>query len=137
MTAFLLDTHIWIAFANGDPTLSKSIRNTINSAAQQGDLYIAAISLWEIAMLVNRKRIILEMPCLEWINRSIDLIKINISPLTPSVAVESCQLPNGFHQDPADRLIVATARTENMTIITRDRQILKYSQRKYVSCLKA
>jgi PIN domain nuclease of toxin-antitoxin system len=133
----LLDTHVWIWFANGDAALQKSLRKTINQAAQDHLLNIAAISLWEVAMLEKRKRIILEMPCLEWIKRSIELMKIQIVPLTPEISVESCHLPGHFHGDPSDQLIVASARNESLVLVTRDKNILKYAQQKYISCLIA
>lgn len=56
-------------------------------------------------------------------------------PLSPEIAVESCALPDNFHVDPADRIIVATARLENLILVTKDQQILKYGKQKFVTCL--
>lgn len=136
MKGTLLDTHAFIWQVNGEPSLSKATRQLIDSAAQEGSLYLAAISLWEIAMLVRKKRILLEMPCLEWLNKTLEYTHTQVLSLTPSIAVESCQLPDDFHDDPADRLIVATARVENLTILTRDTRILRYGQSKYVTTVK-
>ncbi len=135
--SYLLDTHAWIWFITGNSELSKIAQKTINQATQEHQLYLAAISLWELAMLENRKRITLGMPRLEWINQSLKLANIDILPINPAIAVESCQLPDGFHEDPADRLIVATARVHDLTLITRDSRILDYGKKKYVMCLKA
>lgn len=134
MKAILVDTHAWIWYMLGDPTIKKSV-NIINSAIKNNTLHLAAISLWEIAMLAEKNRIILGMPCIEWINKSITATHLHIVPINPLIAVESSHLPGKFHSDPADRLIVATARTENYTILTRDKNILAYSKQKYVSAL--
>lgn len=137
MSGFLLDTHVWIWYITGNEELNKKVRKIITDAIYSHTLHIAAISLWEITMLEKKQRIILEMPCLEWINQSIELTRIRVAPVTPAIAVESCHLPGKFHGDPADRMITATARVEGMTLITRDKNILEYSQSKYVSAIKA
>lgn len=137
MTSILLDTHVWIWYVNGSKDLSKIARKTITGAMYHNEAHLAAISLWEICMLDKKKRIILEMPCLEWINQSIQLTRLRILAMTPNIAIESCHLPGDFHDDPADRMIVATARVENLTLITRDKNILAYSKSKYISSIKA
>lgn len=127
MSHYLLDTHVWLWYMNGNKELTRHTRDIISKAIKDRRIYIAAISLWEIAMLEKKKRILMEMPCLEWINRSIELIHLQIIELSPQIATESCHLPGSFHGDPADRLIVATARSENMVLITKDTNILSYS----------
>lgn len=124
MSQYLLDTHIWLWYMNGNKELSRKIRDLISEAICKRQIHVAAISLWEIAMLDKKKRIIMEMPCLEWINRSIELISLQVINLTPEIAADSCCLPGKFQGDPADRLIVASARIENMTLITKDKRIL-------------
>lgn len=137
MSGLLLDTHIWIWYAIGDEKITKTIRKTINTAIQKNEIYIAAISLWEISMLESKKCIIFEMPCLEWINKAIAYTHANVLPLTSTIAVECCNLPGKFHEDPTDRMIVATARAEGLRLVTRDKHILSYSQHKFVSTIKA
>ena len=127
MSRYLLDTHVWLWYMNGNKDLARRTREIISEAIKNRAIYIAAISLWEIAMLEKKKRIVMEMPCLEWINRSIELIHLQVIELTPDIATESCHLPGAFHGDPADRLIVASARVENMVLITKDKGILSYS----------
>lgn len=136
MSAVLLDTHTWIWYVIGSGELKKSKRELITTALFNREAHIAAISLWEIAMLENRQRITLGMPYLEWINKSIELTSIQIAPLTPAIAAESCCLPGKFHEDPADRMIVATARVERLTVMTRDSKILTYGNSKYITTLK-
>lgn len=133
MKQLLLDTHVWIWFSNGNEDLSKPTRKLINQADK---LFIAAISLWELSMLEAKNRIVLEMPCVEWINQSLALANIQVLPLTTPIAVDSCHLPGNFHDDPADRLIVASARVANLKLMTRDQRILSYSKQKHVSCVK-
>ncbi len=77
------------------------------------------------------------MPCLEWIKNAIDYTHAQILQLSPEIAVESCNLPDSFHDDPADRLIVATARVKALSIVTRDKRILEYSKQKYISAIKS
>lgn len=133
MNGLLVDTHAWIWYINGASELSKNARKTITTALHENNAHLAAISLWEIGMLDKKQRIILEMPALEWINKSIEITHVRVQPITPAIAIESCQLPGKFHEDPADRLIVATARVQALTLITRDKQILAYSKLKYIS----
>ena len=137
MKGLLLDTHVWIWYVLGSNEINKSLRIKIGNAIKNNTIYIAAITLWEISMLESKRRIILEMPCLEWIRNAIGYTHVQILQLLPEIAVESCYLPDSFHDDPADRLIVATARVEALPIVTRDRRILEYSKRKYVSTIKA
>lgn len=137
MSTVLLDTHVWIWYMNGDAKLSTPAKKAITVALRDHTAHLAAISLWEICMLDKKQRIVLGMPCLEWINRSTELTRIHILPLTPKVADESCDLPGKFHGDPADCMIVATARVEGLTLITRDEKILTYSRGKYISTIKA
>lgn len=132
----LLDTHVWFWYVVGDETLKKPTRNIINSAAQNSTLHIAAITLWEISTLDAKKRVIFEMPCLEWIKKATHLTHTQVTPISAAIAVESCNLPDGFHDDPADRMIVATARVEGMTLLTRDARILSYGRKKYISTIK-
>ncbi|OGT47843.1 MAG: hypothetical protein A3E83_03220 [Gammaproteobacteria bacterium RIFCSPHIGHO2_12_FULL_41_20] len=136
MRLVLLDTHVFIWYVNGNEELTKPIRAAINTAAQQNVLYLAAISLWEVSMLEKRRRIILERACLAWLHDAIHATYIQIVPITPAISVESCNLPGSFHEDPADRLIVATARVEGMHLFTRDSRILSYGQSKHIAVRK-
>jgi PIN domain nuclease of toxin-antitoxin system len=137
MNGLLLDTHVWIWYISGNSELSRSLQKTITEALSNHNAYLAAISLWEIAMLDKKQRIILEMPCLEWINRSVELTHVRIAPLTSAIATESCHLPGSLHDDPADRMLAATARVENLTLVTRDARLLAYSKQKFLSAMKA
>ncbi len=123
----LLDTHIWLWLAAGTQSLSADGRQVIALAAGGGYLRVAAMSIWEIAMLASRNRIVLGKPTIEWVEDALSAPGLSLEPLSPAIAVESCRLPAGFRSDPADHLIVATARVIGATLMTRDRRILDYA----------
>ena len=129
----LLDTHVWIWFMLADAQLAIHKRTAINRAAAAGRLRIAAISVWEAALLATRGRIVLRRPLAQWITAAVSAPGLSIEPLLPAIAVEACSLPEAFHRDPADRLIVATARVANATLMTRDQRILEYAARGHLT----
>jgi PIN domain nuclease of toxin-antitoxin system len=117
--------------------LAPGSRASINHAAAAGRLRIAAISVWEAALLAARGRLSLGQPLGQWIERAVAAPGLSIEPLLPQVAIEGCSLPDAFHRDPADRLIVATARVIGAILMTRDRQILDYADRGHLTALPA
>jgi PIN domain nuclease of toxin-antitoxin system len=131
----LLDTHIWLWLVLGDKTLKKSSITAINKAAKHHTIYVSAISMLEIAMLESRGRLALGCPSSEWLHRALSAPGLSLSALSPEIVVDSVNLPDGFHKDPADRIIVATARKMNLTLMTRDDRILKYSKLGYVNTI--
>lgn len=135
MKGLLLDTHTWIWMMEGTPSLTPKYRKIINEAALNGQLFIAAISLWEVAMLTMKQRIILEKPVLIWMQEALALPGIELKELSPEIAMDSCQLPDGFHGDPADRLIIATARIHSLTLLTHDERIINYAKKEFVSVI--
>lgn len=124
----LLDTHAWIWFEQGEERLPVKARRQIEAAAWGGSLYIAAISLLEIANQHRRGRIQLSIPLEQWFKETLDHQGIQIIPLTPAIALETTLLPESFHGDPADRLIASTARVENLTLYTHDKAILRFGK---------
>lgn len=135
MRGILLDTHVWIWLMEGSVELNSKQQQTINEAARHNVVAIAAISVWESAMLVQKGRIKLEKPLLAWVQEALALPGVELKPLTPEIAVESSQLPDRFHGDPADRLIVATARVHQLTLLTHDQKILDYAKKEYLSVM--
>jgi PIN domain nuclease of toxin-antitoxin system len=130
----LLDTHVWLWLAAGTE-LSADIREAIAVAASNGCLRVAAISIWEIALLASRRRITLGKPTPEWFNEALAAPGLAIEPLSPEIAVESYALPDPFHNDPADRMIAATARVTGAVLMTRDRQILDFAGRGHLTVI--
>lgn len=136
MTNLLLDTHIWIWLMNGDPILSARSRALIDTSHREGCLFVSAISTWEVAMLEKKKRIVLNQPCIEWVKTSLKH-GIQLLPLTPEIAVESCHLPDYDAGDPADRMIIATARMESLQLLTCDERIIAYGEKNRVAVISA
>lgn len=132
----LLDTHTWIWLFQGSKELSEDIIVKINQAGSQGEIFISAISVWELSMLVAKDRVTLAKSIHQWVEDSLSQPGVNLSLLTPAIAIESSFLPGEFHGDPADRIIVATARINNLILLTRDRKILQYGSEGYIYCLE-
>ena len=132
----LLDTHVWIWLFNGSTELGKDVIEQIDFAANRGKVFISAISVWELSMLVAKNRVNLSQPIHQWVKDSLSQPGVNLSVMSPEIAIESSFLPGDFHGDPADRIIVATARINNLLLLTRDKKIIRYGKQSYVSCLK-
>lgn len=128
----ILDTHIWVWWNQNDPKLASTHKQAIDHNRNNG-IGICTITLIEIARLVQQGRIILPLPIHEWFSIALALEGVMLITITPSIAIDAVNLPGDFHKDPADRLIVATARTLDCPLITADRQILSYPYVKQVS----
>ncbi|NEO70635.1 type II toxin-antitoxin system VapC family toxin [Moorena sp. SIO3H5] len=122
----VLDTHIFVWWNQNDPKLSSYHREVIEKERPNG-LGVCTISLIEIARLVSGGRIILPVSIQEWFEIALAQEGVILMPITPAIAVDAQSLPGDFHKDPADRIIVATARSSNCSIVTVDQKILNYS----------
>ena len=122
----VLDSHIWVWWVHGDERLSAAQQEAI-SAAEADVIGVSAISCWEVAKLVERGRLELPCPLEEWFHQALDYPGVRSLPLTPEVAMESTRLPGEFHRDPADQMIVATARVYGCPLVTSDGKLLDYS----------
>lgn len=134
----LLDTHIWIWLVMGHAQLksSRSLQQ-IQHAVKHSNLRLSAISIWEVGMLEAKGRIQFQVSCLDWARQALGAPGILLVPLSPEIAIESSRLPGDFHGDPADRIIVATARHLAATLVTSDKDILAYGKQKHLSVLSA
>jgi len=121
----VLDTHIWVWWVQGDPQL-KSDRRQLIQANESGGLGVSAISVWEVAKLVAGNRIDFGRGASEWIATALGYPGIVLLPLTPEISVESCNLPGPIHKDPADQIIVATARVLACPLMSADGKIAAY-----------
>lgn len=127
----LLDTHIWLWAVQGDPRFEERHR-TVLDARRDGGLGVSPFSCWEVAMLVRKNRITLPYPPQRWIDLALTYPGIQLLGLTQQILVESTLLPEPFHGDPADRIIVATARAHDIPLFSEDRLILDYPHVKHV-----
>lgn len=122
----VLDTHALVWWVSGDATLSRKARKTIEKEMEDGEILISAISAWEIAMLVEREKLVLSMEVERWMNTVSEIDAVRIVPMDVEILVKSVNLPREFHKDPADRMIVATARKFSVPLVTKDDKIRAY-----------
>jgi PIN domain nuclease of toxin-antitoxin system len=113
----ILDTHVWIWWMDGGAQLPADYLALIQAEAANG-MGVCAISCWEVAKLVELGRLQLTLPVDRWLAQG--LVPVQLLPLSPEVAVGSTQLPGSFHRDPADQMIVATARHYDCPLVTLD-----------------
>jgi PIN domain nuclease of toxin-antitoxin system len=126
----IIDTHIWIWWVQNDSRLTAKYRQWLTNYESQG-LGLSVISCWEVAKLVEKDRLLLPVPVDEWLNLALAYPNIQLLNLTVPIIVQSTQL-QGFHNDPADQIIVATAKIYGCPLLTVDNKILKYPN---IQCL--
>ncbi|MYA34814.1 MAG: type II toxin-antitoxin system VapC family toxin [Gemmatimonadales bacterium] len=124
MTA-LLDTHVLIWWLNDVSRLSPRQRRVVSSAHAESPLLVSDISLWEVAMLQDLGRIQLAIPLREWLEKAVAPPLVRRQGISPAIATELSALPASFHGDPADRILVATARVLGAKLLTHDRRIVE------------
>lgn len=120
----LLDTHILLWWLGQDPRLPASFSEVVSDAGPERPLYLSEISLWEVATLHSLGRIELRLPLREWLEKAAAPPLVRRIGISPAIASEVAALPDSFHRDPADRILVATARVIGATLATCDRRIL-------------
>jgi PIN domain nuclease of toxin-antitoxin system len=106
--------------------LSRKVTKLIENTNGYDEVLLSAISPWEFSKLLEKERIGISYNPEEWISAALEMPKLRLVHLTPIIVYRSTVLPKPFHDDPADQIIVATAREENATILTKDRRILNY-----------
>ena len=131
----MLDTHVWIWLMEGNLAIPTAARKSIEQAAAAGQLWVSAISTWEVAMRAAKGRVVFSLDVQTWIDQALAAPGLRLAPLSPEIAVASAHLPGSFHGDPADRILVATARALTARLATADRAILAYGRRGHVSTL--
>lgn len=123
---YLLDTHTWIWWNMNPQNLSQRVAEIIGNTNAYEEILLSAISPWEFSKLIEKRRLGVSCSPEHWINTALDMPKLRLVPLSPILSYRSTVLPQPFHHDPADQIIVATAREENATILTKDERILEY-----------
>jgi len=120
-----LDTHTWLWWLLPTSQMSTRERQALDGLAAEGKLYLPAICQWEAQMLHRKGRIELPLPFASWLRRATSDKILKVLPLDAEVVIAVDALPPRFHGDPADRIIVATARVHGLQLATRDRTIRK------------
>lgn len=116
----LLDTHAWVWWVHGDERLGREALRALDDLGPNERPAICDISLWEVATLVTRGRLHLDMPFAHWLGLAAHSKTVRILPISRRVALELNHLGDAIPRDPADRLIIATSRAENRPLLTRD-----------------
>jgi PIN domain nuclease of toxin-antitoxin system len=125
----LLDTHALVWSMNDNPKLGSKAKEAIRLAYRQNCAWISAITPWEIALLVGKNRLSLGKDVLVWVREALALPGVRLAPLEPEIAVASARLPFEMQADPADRILVATARHLGAALVTADRALLEFARR--------
>ena len=123
----LLDTHVLIWYLDNPNLCSKKALNAINIAQKENNIFISSMSIWEITMLVKKGRLEFKMDVNLWIKKCEQLPFLNFIPVDNDIAYHSVTLPSPLHNDPVDRILIATSRIHKKTIITKDERILNYN----------
>ena len=120
----LLDTHVLIWWLDDRGRLSRAQQEVVASASAGSPLLVSDISLWEVATLHGLGRIHLTIPLREWLEKAVAPPLVRRHGISPAIATELASLPDSFHRDPADRILVATARVLGVTLLTQDHRII-------------
>lgn len=124
----VLDTHALLWWVSGDTqSLSPTAARAIGHEMQGGKVLVSSISAWEIAMLIAKGRIGLSMDIEQWLKTVAEIPSLSFVPIDNEIALKSVELPGEFHKDPADRMIVATARKFSAPLVTADEKIQAYA----------
>ena len=135
MSPLLLDTNALIWIASGRP-LAAAAAEALEDAGRKGtEVLVTPISAWEIGMLTARGRIALASPPASWFARTLSAAGFGLAEQTTGMLIDSSFLPGSPPRDPADRIIIATAREKGLRLVTRDRAILDYAGAGHVSAL--
>ena len=118
----LLDTHVWIWLLSSPVELSKAALEAINAHGGERQILISAMSVWELFMLVKKKRLELTVPPTAFLATTHRDMRMEIVPVDETIARRSVELPD-MHADPADRLILATAAELGCPLISRDKRL--------------
>lgn len=125
----LLDTHLWVWYVEQDTArFSRKIEPLVEAAVERGDVFVSAISVWEIARLESSRRLELSVDVRTWMGRALTFPGVRFKGLSPSIAIESTRLPGTLHRDPADRILVATARLTGAALVTCDDRLIAYGR---------
>jgi PIN domain nuclease of toxin-antitoxin system len=119
--AFLIDTHIWVWWIARNPKLPGKVLEALDNAVERP--FLSVVSLWELSILVEMDQVELTPSPRQWLEVATHPRAVQIAQITPSVALELLDLPSSLQRDPADRMIVATARALDLPLLTFDRRI--------------
>jgi PIN domain nuclease of toxin-antitoxin system len=135
--SLLLDTHALVWSINEGPKLGREVKELIRIAGDEGRILVSAITPWEIALLVSKGRLTLGADVMDWVRDALSIPGLTLIPLEPEIAVASTRLPFEIHADPADRILVATARHLGATLVTADAALLDFAKQGHFVAMDA
>ncbi len=136
--ALLLDTHVWVWYVEGERSrFARRIEPLVEAAVTRGHLLVSAISVWEIAQLDALRRLELTEDVRTWVARALAFPGVQLKGLSPSIAIESTRLPGEPYRDPADRILIATARLTGAALVTCDARVLAYAKQGHLRVVDA
>lgn len=133
----LLDTHTLVWSINEGPKLGKGAKESIRAAGDEGRILVSAITPWEIALLASKGRLTLGTDVIHWVRDALTIPGLTLVQLEPEIAVASTRLPFEMHPDPADRILVATARHLGATLVTADKDLLELAKKGHFKATNA
>ena len=129
----VIDTHVLVWWVSGEKLLSDAAANAIQETLDNGgEVLVSCISAWEISMLIEKGRLILSMDITAWLDEVSQIDGLRFLPVDNEIGIKSTVLPGEFHKDPADRMIVATARSLAVPLVTADEKIRNYDHVKTI-----
>jgi PIN domain nuclease of toxin-antitoxin system len=129
----VIDTHILVWWVSGEKSLSATAAKMIKDTLANGsEVIISSISAWEVSMLIEKGRLVLSMDVESWLDEVTQIEGVRFVPVDNEISIKSTVLPGEFHKDPADRMIVATARKLAVPLVTADDKIINYEHVKTV-----
>jgi PIN domain nuclease of toxin-antitoxin system len=135
VAALLLDTCAAIWIGNREAIAPDALQ-AIRAAARTAGIFVSAVTAWEIGLATTRPRPLVLLPTAQlWLADLLDRPGFRTVALVPEVALSAAYLPGDFHRDPADRLLIATARELDVPLVTRDRRILDYAGQGHVDAI--
>lgn len=122
----LIDTHAWVWWVTADRRLSRTARRVIEQGLAGDALLLSLMSVWEVAKKVEKRQLVLDRPIEAWLDSATLRPGLHCVEITRPILIESCRLPQPFHGDPADQIIVATAREREATLVSKDQKVRGY-----------
>lgn len=133
----VLDTHVLVWLVEGHGSLGANAHAAIDKATRQNCVLVSAITPWEIALLVSKNRLKLDRDAMQWLRDALSRPGVTLVALEPEIAVASTRMPFEMHPDPADRILVATARHLGATLVTADKTLLAIAKEGYFRAMDA